>query len=644
MPELEYKHWARQIRELADCVAVLGPAARAMKLQPIEQRGWFGPLFHHLRTEVSEDEPAIRVAITSGTNTGKSTVFNQLVGAAISRTEKEATKTKHPVCVVPQGTASAARLAELFPDFTIRPWQSEHDAVAEGADDILILREDPSGRQSRRLILLDTPDVDGVLKENWRRAELVRNAADVLIVTLTMQKYNDNDIVQFFRSAAQGEKTFIVVFNFIDWPEDREICQKWLHSFEQKIGTQAHFAYAVPYDPQGAREFNLPFYPLTAQAVDLGRDLAELKFSEIKVRSLTGSLRQVLHEETGVSTFLREVRARAHQFMRARDTLVKEIKARNVAVPALPSHLAWRPFARWLETRKLTWAVRVHGWYRKAWEVVTRPLPFTQTPEEREAEFRRKEWQSYSDALHQILDSMDRWREQGNQIMKDALGPSLAGPERKQLFDDIRTAYEALPLANEDFDQYVMQKLDELRDRRPHLIRSIEYGIVGTAVARPVISISLFALPMSEVAAHASTQAALASAQEALAQASSEAAHQAASQALAQAGTQAAQHTATAVAADATVALAGEATAQGSSRLALMQFLAGIFAEYYRLRAIKLTAILEERIIGPAMHRLDELSAVAGSEELSRAAALCATLKEAITQVEQAEMQRTSSE
>ena len=31
-----------------------------------------------------------------------------------------------------------------------------------------------------RLVLLDTPDIDGTLRENWHRAELVRNAADVI--------------------------------------------------------------------------------------------------------------------------------------------------------------------------------------------------------------------------------------------------------------------------------------------------------------------------------------------------------------------------------------------------------------------------------------------------------------------------------
>jgi len=592
MSEIEYTSWARNIRQLADCVRELEPVAREMKLRPLEQRAWNGPLFQHLRTEVSDDEPVIRVAITSGTNTGKSTVFNQLVGAAVSRTEKEATKTRHPVCIVPQGMFQPARLQELFPDFQVRPWKSEMDAVEPGADDILIVREDPEGHQSRRLMLLDTPDVDGVLKENWRRAELVRNAADVLIVTLTMQKYNDNEIIQFFRAAARSDKTFIIVFNFIDWPDDREVCRRWLQSFEQKTGTQAHFVYAVPFDPQAARELSLPFHPLTRGARDLETDLAELRFAEIKIRSLTGSLREVLDPETGVVTFLREVRTAAARYGKTRENLVRVVKSRPVRGPKLPQHIAWKPFAEWLESRNISWAVRIHAGYRWVWTKMTSWITGGQSKEEAERQFRDEEWECYSAALHQILDEIDRLREQGDHHTRDVLGPIPTGPERKALFDEIRKQYGALPLANEEFDQYVAEELDRLKEQRPAMIQSIEFGVVATAVVRPLITVGVFALP--ELGAQAAAEAA----------------------------THAVQH----AAADASVAVAIDAGAEGSSRFAFGQFLARIFAEYYRLRAVKLTAILEGQVIGPALHRAEQLAAAAELPALKRAEELAGEL------------------
>jgi hypothetical protein len=44
---------------------------------------------------------------------------------------------------------------------------------------------------------------DGTLRENWHRAELVRNACDVIVAVLTQQKYNDAAVRDFFAAAAE---------------------------------------------------------------------------------------------------------------------------------------------------------------------------------------------------------------------------------------------------------------------------------------------------------------------------------------------------------------------------------------------------------------------------------------------------------
>ena len=82
---------------------------------------------------------------------------------------------------------------------------------SDAGDDLLVWREDPTGRQPERLILLDTPDIDGTLRENWHRAELVRNAADVLIAVLTQQKYNDA-AVRDSLPAVTGPQSIAYVF------------------------------------------------------------------------------------------------------------------------------------------------------------------------------------------------------------------------------------------------------------------------------------------------------------------------------------------------------------------------------------------------------------------------------------------------
>lgn len=64
-----------------------------------------------------------------------------------------------------------------------------------------------------KLVLLDTPDVDSDAHVNWQRADIVRQAADVLIAVVTQQKYNDAAVKKFFRHAAAADKAIVLLFN-----------------------------------------------------------------------------------------------------------------------------------------------------------------------------------------------------------------------------------------------------------------------------------------------------------------------------------------------------------------------------------------------------------------------------------------------
>ena len=171
--------------------------------------------------------------------------------------------------------------------------------MAEGPSNRLIHREDPSGVQPPNLVLLDTPDVDGAIPVNWDRARLISHSADVLIAILTQQKFNDAAVRRFFREAAEADKTILVVFNMVEWPEDHEHCPRWLETFCKGTGARPAHVYAVPRDRAAARENRLTFHPLSPGSTEPRRDLAELRFTEIKVRSLRGALRQMLEPAGG---------------------------------------------------------------------------------------------------------------------------------------------------------------------------------------------------------------------------------------------------------------------------------------------------------------------------------------------------------
>ena len=157
-------------------------------------------------------------------------------------------------------------------------------------------------------MLLDTPDVDGAIPVNWDRARLISHSADVLIAILTQQKFNDAAVRRFFREAAEADKTILVVFNMVEWPEDHEHCPRWLETFCKGTGAMPAHVYAVPRDRAAARENRLTFHPLSPGSTEPRRDLAELRFTEIKVRSLRGALRQMLEPREGLPAYLEELR------------------------------------------------------------------------------------------------------------------------------------------------------------------------------------------------------------------------------------------------------------------------------------------------------------------------------------------------
>ncbi|MCO6459455.1 MAG: GTPase domain-containing protein [Pirellulaceae bacterium] len=593
MAEGDYQHWVENITLLADAVRELEPLCEDLQVAPPGEQPWHGALFQHLLPQVAREHPVIIVAVAGGTNTGKSTIFNQLAVAEVSRTERFATKTKHPVCVVPRDQFEPHEVQQLFPRFEVRPWQTDEDATREAAEDLLFLTEDRHGHQSARLVLIDTPDIDGALPENWRRAELVRSAADVLVCALTEQKYNDDAVVRFFRHAGDADKTLIVVFNFVDWPDDRELCLGWLATFRQMTGAQPHYVYAAPRDREAAAGLRLPFYSLEPTATDLRRDLSDLKFTEIKMRSCRGSLRAILDDEQGLPRFLRDVGTQADRFAAARDILVRDVCVRKIELPRVPGHIIWQPVWQWLKPHRTTFDIWVHGFYNQVGKVVT--APFRASESELEDRFRAAEWESYHRAVQEMVDKLRLLRKCGNEIIQAAAAQVLRGSELEELFHSLKRAYDELPLVSRDFREHVDGTLEEFSRNNPRALKLVTGSLLAGAVVRPALTVSLACIPGAEIVA--------ASAQTAATQA---AAH-------------AATHTIATVGIDVAAALGTNIGAEAAGQWSLTELLRGIFRDFYQLRAERLIALVHNEMTGPVLDRLDLLANVASSPRLRAA-------------------------
>jgi hypothetical protein len=192
-------------------------------------------------------EGCLVVAVAGGTNTGKSTVFNLLAGAALSPVRNTAAATCRPLLA-----GNARRVAEclagtLIPEFDARALEDPESVVRmEGPENVLYAAVRDSMPDA--FVLLDTPDVDSIETRHWASADAIRAAGDVVIATITPEKYKDDRVVAFFRRAHASGRLVLPVMNKAN-PEDRfASARRQLNDFCEDVGLKNAATFAVPRD------------------------------------------------------------------------------------------------------------------------------------------------------------------------------------------------------------------------------------------------------------------------------------------------------------------------------------------------------------------------------------------------------------
>ncbi|MFM7248433.1 MAG: hypothetical protein ACKO5R_00875 [Planctomycetaceae bacterium] len=517
--------WSGRVGELCDLAERLLPLAMELGVDPpppadaagpIDGGDWRGQLFGKLRPQAG-GEPVLVAAVCGGTNTGKSLITNVLAGAEISRSLPEAARTRRPVASLPRALGGRVDLAALFPGFTPVPWADEEDALggAEG-DDVVVWREDPGGRQPARLILVDTPDVDGTLRGNWQRAEAIRNACDVIVAVLTQQKYNDAAVRDFFAAAAAAGKTLVVVFNMVDWPAQRGRIGGWLATFVAETGAAPLAVYAVPHDFARAAAATIEFHPLpelvggapAAGPVDLAAELAGADFDRIKVRAMRGAFRVVVDPRAGMGAWLDRIEAASRGWQDSRRLLAEEARVR-VELPAAPGDLVWNEIWNWLEPRRARIDVGLSRVYRAAsggmaW--LGRRAGLLRSAEDRRDEFAAEELRALKAGLADFIDRLDGAARRDPRLAA-VLGPTLVAGDRAAWYAELERRHAALPMISDDYRTFVRTELDRFSSENPNVLRVVLTGLSVGSVARPCITVGLLvagaaAVPAAAAAGH----------------------------------------------------------------------------------------------------------------------------------------------
>ncbi|MBI5761183.1 MAG: 50S ribosome-binding GTPase [Planctomycetales bacterium] len=490
-------------------VTSLAEAAQALELPPLAGREWFEQLSRKLVPQLADD-PFLVAAVVGGTNIGKSVIFNHLAGYRTSATSPFASGTKHPVCLVPAGFAERHRLDGIFQGFELHPWSDSEAALAAHETHRLFWRV--SDQLPHNLLVLDTPDIDSDAPVNWHRADCIRHCADVLIAVLTQQKYNDAAVKQFFRAAAAEDKAVVVVFNQCLLPDDEAYWPLWLNTFARETGLQPDLVYVAPNNRGAAEDNRLPFFrrhwegeapaeprettPADDQPCDLGRDLAELHFADVKFRTLRGSLRSLFSDEVGLPSYLQEVRQRSAAYRSAADVLNSQQLARIDNWPTPPSHLLVDQVRQWWRGQRQGFSRSIHEFYNSLGHGLLKPVQWVRARWSGPASppwdvYRQQEWDVILRAAEGLYDELARLAQLGNDLLKPRLERLLAGASRSEFFASLTQAHAAVDFAAE-LQAIVTRQMQSFQDESPQWYTFLKRVDDCAAVARPVTSVALF--------------------------------------------------------------------------------------------------------------------------------------------------------
>ena len=510
-----YREYAEWVQRLAAAVGELERAAAALRLEPLAGREWFELLRRKLVPQLRDDAFLV-VAVVGGTNIGKSVIFNHLAGDVVSAASPLASGTRHPVCLVPPGFRVRHDLAEIFSGFRLRDWTSSEEPLGDCPEHLLFCRASEAAPEN--LLILDTPDIDSDAEVNWQRADAVRHSADVLLAVLTQQKYNDAAVKRFFRQAAAEEKAVIIVFNQCQLPEDEAYWPLWLETFCSETGIAPDLVYLSPNDRSAADANRLPFYErslsfvpaVSAESVTpartaegeavchLGEELSRLRFEEIKLRTLRGSLRHLLDSRTGLPGYLNEVRSRSGEFRSAAERLSSEHLVRIDRWPTLPGALLVAEIRRWWADHQSGWARRVHGFYNAVGNGVLWPFRFTKNKLTGERTppwelYREREWEAILGTIDELFEKLTWMSESGAALLRPHFERLLSGRTREELIEHLRAAQQQTSFENE-LETVVGQEMSALETDRPELYRFYRQLNTISAAVRPMTSVVLFSL------------------------------------------------------------------------------------------------------------------------------------------------------
>jgi hypothetical protein len=316
----------------------------------------------------SADAPLLLVAIAGPNNVGKSTLFNALVGAALSPARPEGGLTKQCLAAAHPETWTGA-----LKDFLTR----RYDTVPVASGDVApVDQPGPAGRLylvlsdavPRGLLVMDTPDFDSVYRDNRERAEALLVTVDVLVFVVSRQTYQNAALVDFLRAAVGHGRPYLLVYNEAT---REEVARGHLDKLAADVGHPPLARYLAPHQP----EVEAGLKPLSTEPLDGRPPLSALlgqaeHARELKARALEASLADARAE---LDVVARAASRAAQEPERLRQRLRHELNGvgASAALKAVPADVLVDAFRDELDARS-----QFHKWVRLPFRGLATALTF----------------------------------------------------------------------------------------------------------------------------------------------------------------------------------------------------------------------------------------------------------------------------